>query len=86
MEKIWIITIDEVCDYENFRNAPMAYRNEKDARETLKTIKKRLQEDYAEDIEDGYVCYEEHDNSVEVYGDDYSREHYTAMLTCVDLQ
>ena len=86
MEKIWIITIDEVCDYENFLNAPRAYRNEKDAREALQTFKKGLQEDYAEDIEDGYIFYDEHDNSAEVYGDDYSREHYTVILHCVDLQ
>ena len=86
MEKIWILTIDEVCDYENFLNAPRAYRNEKDAREALQSFKKGLREDYAEDIEDGYVTYEEGAAWAEVYGDEYSREHYTVRLFCVDLQ
>ena len=86
MEKVWIITIDEVYDFDNYEHAPIAYRNEKDAREALQVFKDGMKEDYAEDIEDGYVTYDEDEFWAEVYGDEYAREHYTVRLSCVDLQ
>lgn len=86
MEKIWIITIEEVRDFESFQNSPIAYRNEEDARKALKVFKNRIQEYYAEEIEEEGWIYEERDFWAEVYNEDYSRDHYLVKLTCVDLQ
>lgn len=85
MEKIWIITIDEVSDYDNFQNSPIAYRNEADARKALREFKDSIKEVYAGELEDGWT-YEENENWVEVYADSYSQDHYLVKLTCVDLQ
>lgn len=86
MEKIWVITIDEVSDYENFQNCPFAYRNEEDARKALQRFKDSIKEDYAEEIEDGGWTYQEGEYWVEVYADYYAQDHYFVKLSCVDLQ
>ena len=86
MKKIWVITIDEVSDYESFRCCPIAYEKEEDARKALDRFRKSIKEDYADELADGWD-YDERVNWVEVYNpDNYAMDHYTVMLNCVALQ
>ena len=86
METVWIITFDEVCDFEAYDHNPLVFRDEAEARKELEVYKKSLQEDYKEDIEEEYVVYYEDKNSAEVYGDEYAREHYRIRLSCASLR
>lgn len=86
MKKIWVITFDEVSDFENFRNCPCAFEKEEDARKALAQYKKSIKEDYAEELEDGWE-YDERDYWVEVWNSvSYARDHFAVLLSCVDLQ
>jgi len=86
MEKIWIITVDEVIDYEDSQIPPVAFKNESDARKEFERLKNEIKEEYAEDIEEEYVSCNEDENWIDIYGDSYAEEHYFAKLYCVELQ
>ena len=83
---IWIITIDEVCDYEEFGQRPQAFEKEEDARAMLERFKKDIKSDYADELNDGWA-YDEGRNFVEVYNDGwYSQDHYSVHLYEIELQ
>lgn len=84
--KIWIITIEDVCDYASYYHAPLAFSKEEDARTQLDVFKKSIQTDYKTEIGNGWV-YEDGDNSAEVYKDGYyGEEHYSVVLKEIELK
>lgn len=86
MEKVWIITIDEVCDYEKFYQSPMAFKNEDAARKMLARFKEDVKTDYADELKEGWV-YKDGQNFCEVYNDGwYSQDHYRAELHEIELK
>ena len=85
MVKIWIISFDEVSDGDCSHNAPLAFRDKEKAMEMLKTYKEALKNDYSRELDEGYYFYDEGEYIAEVYGEEYSRDHFTVMLNCVSL-
>lgn len=86
MEKVWIITFDEVEDFISVSKTPYVFRNEADARKKLQEIKDEIKEEYAEGIKDEAVAYDEGENWAEVYGDSWIQAHYAIRLVCVNLR
>ena len=85
MREIFVITIEEVCDYENFVTPHMAFENEKDAKERFRELTEDIKEDYAEELQDGWVI-DETEKIVDVYDpENYAKDHYTARLQQVVL-
>lgn len=85
MEKVWIITIDEVVDYENFGQRPQAFEKEEDARAMMERFKADIKEDYAKELEEGWV-FEAGRNYCEVYDEGwYSQNHYKVSLNEVEV-
>ena len=84
--KIWVITIDEVYDYENFPHDPIAFSNEKDAKEQLDTFRQGLKKDYESELESNWL-YEDGERYCEVYEDGcYGTNHYSVRLSEIELK
>lgn len=77
MKKVYIITIDEVYDFENFLHDPMVFADEQKAREEFERIKANAKEEY----KDKYEEVEEGDTYFEMYAEGYFSEgHYAVHL------
>ena len=86
MDKIWIITIEDICDYESFHTNPIAFRDEKAAEEHFQALKDGMQADYSQELAEEDYTYEDNGWYAEVYSEDYARDHYRVTLSCVELQ
>lgn len=85
--KIWVITIDEVYDYENFKHTPIAFSKEAEARKELDTFRKGIKTDYKSELEEDHWLYEDGEDYCEVYEDGcYAQNHYSVRLNEVELK
>lgn len=85
MREIWVITIEEVSDYENFVTAHQAFEVFEDALKRFQELTEDIKEDYAEELEDGWEI-DEAPKMVDVYDpDNYAKDHYTIRLQAVNL-
>lgn len=83
MEKIYIITISEVFDFEDFGHKPEAYRNREEAQKRYEDIVEEAKREFAEnDWEEaqGASYYETFPNGY------WGTSHYAVYLSEVDLQ
>jgi hypothetical protein len=77
MKKVYIITIDEVYDFENFPHEPMVFADEKKAREEMARIIDEAKEEY----KDKFNEVEEGETYFEMYAEGYFSEgHYAVHL------
>lgn len=82
MEKVWIITIDEVDDFVHYHHSPLVFANEARARERLNAIK---EDNKKGATEEGWVI-EESQDCIDIYEDGcYAQYHYSAVLEEVDI-
>lgn len=77
MKKVYIITIDEVYDFENFHHEPMVFADEKKAREEMARIINEAKEEYKNKFNE----VEEGETYFEMYAEGYFSEgHYAVHL------
>lgn len=77
MKKVYIITIDEVYDFENFPHEPMVFDDKKKAREKMARIIDEAKEEY----KDKFNEVEEGETYFEMYAEGYFSEgHYAVHL------
>ena len=85
--KIWVITYDEVCDFENFPQRPIAFKDESEARKMMERIKEDILSDYADNLQDDDWVFDESADCLEVYEDGrYSENHFSAVLNEIEVQ
>ena len=87
-EKVFIITIDEVYDFERFNHNPRAFKTEEGARKAFEDLKKEARENYKDELsDDTYWTVEEYTDSFEIYEDGrFAENHFTASLTSLFLE
>lgn len=77
MRKVYIITIDEVYDFEIFPHEPMVFADEQKAREEMARIINEAKKEY----KDKYNEVEEGETYFEMYAEGYFSEgHYAVHL------
>lgn len=84
MKKIWVLVREEVIDFVNYHTTPQAFSDSETAREMFDMYKKSVVKEYADEIEDGWIV-EEGDNYLEVYDEEYSKNHYRLDLYEVEV-
>lgn len=83
MKQIYIITIDEVFDFEGFAHTPQAFSNEADARKEFDRIVANGKE-MAEKEDYEYDLYRD---SASFYKDgEWAQYHFDVKLHCASLQ
>ena len=84
--KLFVVTIDEVCDYSHMSHTPSVHLTKKAARARLaeerktarKDYKKVYGEDYAEDCgKDSFECY---------YDGDEATNHFSVVIDEVEVE
>ena len=70
MEKVFIIIIDEVYDYEVFNHEPLAYKDKTDAEKKFEEVKDEIKSNYAREIEEGWEV-EDSKTCLEIYDEGY---------------
>ena len=77
MKKVYIITIDEVYDYENFPHEPMVFADEQKAKDEMERIKVNAKTEFG----DKFNEVEEGETYFEMYAEGYFSEgHYAVHL------
>ena len=83
---IWVMVIDEVCDFVNYQTMPYAYSKEEDARKAFAELKADAMEEYAEVLEEDDWEVIDKTNYFEMYGEEYSKDHYRIDLYQINLE
>lgn len=89
MTKLYILTIDEVCDYVDQSYKPEVYLTKKEAVAAFKDYKKEAQKDYKDILDSEYV-QEGYDNKdalhFECYRDGYyAQDHYSVTVHTIEV-
>ena len=90
MTKLYILTIDEVCDYVDQSYKPEVYLTKKEAVAAFKDYKKEAQKDYKEILDSEYVQegYTSRDGGMhfECYRDGYyAQDHFSVTLHVMEV-
>ena len=86
MEKIYLITIDEVYDYEVFDHEPLAYKNPEDAFKKFEEVKEEIRSNYEREIEGGWEI-EDSKTHLELYNEGYYASfHIVASLQEIEVK
>lgn len=83
---IWVIVIDEVCDFVNYPTMPYAYSKEEDARKAFAKLKASAMEEYADELEEYDWAVTDKTNYFEIYNDNYSKDHYRIDLYQINVE
>ena len=75
MSKVYIITIDEVYDFENFPHEPLVFANEEKAKAEFESIKESAKTEYGNKFNE----VEEGDTYFEMYAEGYFSEGHCAV-------
>lgn len=90
MEKVWVVTIEEVCEFESRYTAPSVFRKEEDARAYFEKMKAEFRAEYAVDFDDEWeqnIFETEKYTEVEIYSDrSYASDHCIIRISKVDLE
>lgn len=90
MEKVWVVTIEEVCEFESRYTAPSVFRKEEDARAYFEKMKAEFRAEYVVDFDDEWeqnIFETEKYTEVEIYSDrSYASDHCIIRISKVDLE
>lgn len=90
MEKIWVVTIEEVCEFESRYTSPSVFRKEEDARMYFEKMKAEFRSEYEVDFEGEWeqnIFETEQRTEVEIYSErSYASDHCIIRLSKVDLK
>ena len=81
--KVYVLTINEVYDYEEFNHNPRVFMKREDAIAELNDIKEEAKEEFAEDFDQ----FDDGENGFEMYADGrYSEGHYSVYVHEVEVE
>ena len=83
--KLYIITIDDVFDFENFHTQPIVKTSIKEARKELGRLFRSAKETLEDHLGDD-MAIERNENGFDIYNDgSWSETHYAATIDCIEV-
>lgn len=88
MEKVYVVTINEVSEFEQFDHDPIVYDNREAARALLKKAKEDAIADYCDEEDNGMAIDADLEDYFALYSCDegWSHTHYEVQVTECEIQ